>query len=186
MPYRGLLHTEPLPLKQSTADLYLHRRHSNTVLSQSLWGLWVLVHIRFVWALWELLVGVEFDSKREFAPPTLSLGLLLCFWMWGLSHRCRSSSVQFQQHKRRLYTSTSPDGQYRNQIYYILCTQRWISSIQLAKTRPRADCGSDHEHFIPKFRLKWKKVGKTTRSFRYDLNQIPCIIQWKRQIDSRS
>ena len=41
------------------------------------------------------------------------------------------------------------------------------------KTRPGADCGSDHDFLIAKFRLKLKKVGKTTRSFRYDLNQIP-------------
>ena len=41
------------------------------------------------------------------------------------------------------------------------------------KTRPGADCGSDHELLIAKFRLKLKKVGKTTTSFRYDLNQIP-------------
>ena len=41
------------------------------------------------------------------------------------------------------------------------------------KTRPGADCGSDHELLIAKFRLKMKKVGKTTRPFRYDLNQIP-------------
>ena len=41
------------------------------------------------------------------------------------------------------------------------------------KTRPGADCGSDHELLIGKFRLKLKKVGKTTRPFRYDLNQIP-------------
>ena len=54
----------------------------------------------------------------------------------------------FQQHKRRLYTWPSPDGQHR-----------------------RADCGSDHELLIAKFRLKLKKVGKTTRPFRYDLNQ---------------
>ena len=47
------------------------------------------------------------------------------------------------------------------------------SSIQSAKTRPRADCGSDHELLIAKFRLKLKKERKTTRSFRYDLNQIP-------------
>ena len=46
-------------------------------------------------------------------------------------------------------------------------------SIQSAKTRPRADYGSDHELLIAKFRLKWKKVEKTTRPFRYDLNQIP-------------
>ena len=51
--------------------------------------------------------------------------------------------------------------------------QRWRSSIQSAKTRPGADCGSDHEILIAKFRLKLKKVGKTTRPFRYDLNQIP-------------
>ena len=50
----------------------------------------------------------------------------------------------FQQHKRRLYTWTSPDGQYRNQIDYILCSQKWRSPIQSAKTRPGVDCGSDH------------------------------------------
>ena len=79
----------------------------------------------------------------------------------------------FQQHKRRLYTWTSPDGQHRNQIDYILCSQRWRSSIQSSKSRPGADFGSDHELLIAKFRQKLKKVGKTTRQFRYDLNQIP-------------
>ena len=49
----------------------------------------------------------------------------------------------------------------------------WRSSIQSAKTRLGADYGSDHELLIAKFRLKLKKVGKTTRPFRYDLNQIP-------------
>ena len=79
----------------------------------------------------------------------------------------------FQQHKRRLYTWTSPDGQHQNQIDYILCSQRWRSSIQSTKTRPGDDCSSDHELLISKFRLKLKKVGKTTRPFGYDLNQIP-------------
>ena len=78
-----------------------------------------------------------------------------------------------QQHKRRLYTWTSPDGQYQNQIDYILCSQRWRSFIQSAKTRLGADCGSDHELLIAKFILKLKKVGKITRSLRCDLNQIP-------------
>ena len=55
----------------------------------------------------------------------------------------------------------------------ILCSQRWRSLVQSAKTRQGADCGSDHELLIAKFRLKLKKVGKTTRSFRYDLSQIP-------------
>ena len=52
-------------------------------------------------------------------------------------------------------------------------SQRWRSSIQSAKTRLGADCGSHHEFLIAKFRLKLKKVGKTTRPFRYDLNHIP-------------
>ena len=89
------------------------------------------------------------------------------------------ANTLFQQHKRRLYTWISPDGQHRNQIDYILCSQRWRSSIQSAKTRLGADYGSGHELFIAKLRLKLKKVGKTTRPFRYDLNQIPTIIQWK-------
>ena len=54
----------------------------------------------------------------------------------------------------------------------------------VSKTRPGADCGSEHELFIAKFRLKLKKVGKTTKPFRYDINQIPydliyICIQWK-------
>ena len=49
----------------------------------------------------------------------------------------------------------------------------WRSSIQSAETRPGADCGSDHELLIAKFRLKLKKAGKTARPFRYDLNKIP-------------
>ena len=65
------------------------------------------------------------------------------------------------------------DGQHRNQSDYILCSQRWRSSIQSTKTRLGADCGSDHELLIAKFRLKLKKVEKTTRPFRYDLNKIP-------------
>ena len=72
------------------------------------------------------------------------------------------ANTLFHQHKRWLYTMTSPDGQYRNRIDYILCSQRWRSSIQLAKTRPWLRLNSD-----------LKKVGKTTRPFRYHLNQIP-------------
>ena len=72
------------------------------------------------------------------------------------------ANTLFKQHKRRLYTWTSPDGQYQNQIDYIICSQRWRSSIQSSKTR-----------LIANFRHKLKKVGETTRPFRYDLNQIP-------------
>ena len=73
------------------------------------------------------------------------------------------ANLLFQQHKRRLYTWTSPDGQHQNYTDYIHCRQRWRSSIQSAKTRPGADCGSHHQLLIAKFRLKLKKVGKTTR-----------------------
>ena len=64
------------------------------------------------------------------------------------------ANILFQQHKRRLYTWTSPDGRHPNQIGYILCSQRWRNSIHSAKTRPGADCGSDHELLIAKFILK--------------------------------
>ena len=106
-------------------------------------------------------------------------------WLWNMEwSRAKANRVLsretlvitntlFQQHKRRLYTWTSPDGQHWNQIDYILCNQRWRSSIESAKTRLGADCGSDHELLTAKFRHKLKKVGITTRPFRYDLNQIP-------------
>ena len=83
------------------------------------------------------------------------------------------ANTLFQQHKRIPYTWTLPDGQHQNQIDYILCNQRWRSSVQSAKTRLGADHGSDHKLLIAKFRLKLKNVGKTTRPFRYDLSQIP-------------
>ena len=85
----------------------------------------------------------------------------------------------------RLYTRTSPDGQHRNQTDYILCSQRWTSFIQSAKTRPGADCGSDHELLIAKFRLKLKKVGKSTRPLRCDLNQISYDYTVEVKIDLR-
>ena len=86
------------------------------------------------------------------------------------------ANTLFQQHKRRLYTWTSPDGQYQNQIDYIICSQRWRSSIQSAKTILGADCGSDHELLIAKYRLQLKKVGKTTRPFGYYLIKSLTII----------
>ena len=82
------------------------------------------------------------------------------------------ANTLFQQHKGRLYTWTLSDGQYPNQIDYILCSQRWRSSLQSAKTRWGDDFGSDHELLIVKFRVKLKKIEKTTRPFRYDLNKI--------------
>ena len=105
-----------------------------------------------------------------------------------LTEFCQESTLVtentlFQQHKRGLYTWTSPDGQYWNPIDYIICSQRWRSSKQLAKRSPGADCGSDKELLIVKFRLKLKKLGKTTRPFRYGLNQSPydIIVEVKNQ-----
>ena len=77
------------------------------------------------------------------------------------------ANTLFQQHKRQFYIWTSPYGQYQNQINYILYSQRWRSSIQSGKTRLGADCGSDHELPNAKFKLKLKKVGKTTRPFMF-------------------
>ena len=95
------------------------------------------------------------------------------------------ANTLFQQHKRRLYAWTSPGGEHRNQTDYILCSQRWRSSMQSAQTRAAADCGSDHELVIAKFRLKLKKVGKTTRPFMYDLNQISYDYTVEVKIDLR-
>ena len=98
------------------------------------------------------------------------------------SHR----NTLFQQHKRWLLTWTSPEVQYWNQIYYIFCSWRWRGSIESEKERPGADCGSSHVFFIAKFRLKLKKVGKSTRPFKYDLNQTSYDYSWKWKTDSRN
>ena len=81
------------------------------------------------------------------------------------------TNTLFQQHRRQLYTWTSPDGQYRNQNDYIICSW-WWSSIKSAKTRLGADCGIEHEILIVKCRRKLKKVGKITRSCRYTAKSL--------------
>jgi len=99
-------------------------------------------------------------------------------WPWSKKwSRAKANRVLPREHTvhgkhPQHYIWTSPDGQYQNQIDYVLCSRRWGSSIQSAKTRPGADCGLDHELFIAKFRLKLTKVEQTTRPIRYDLNQI--------------
>ena len=130
--------------------------------------------VLFIIGNWNATVG-----SQETPGVTGKFGLgIQVFAVQRLIEFCQENALViantlFQQHKRRLYTWTSADGQHRNQTDHILCSQRWRSSIQSAKTRPGADCGSDHELLIAKFRLKLKKVEKTTRPFRYDLNQIP-------------
>ena len=69
------------------------------------------------------------------------------------------ANTLFQQHKRRLYIWTSPDGPHQNQIDSLQPKMEKLYIV--SKKRPGADCGSDHELLIAKFRLKLKKVGKT-------------------------
>ena len=71
------------------------------------------------------------------------------------------ANTLFQQHERILYTWTLPEGQYQNQIDYILCREKWRSSIQSTKTKPGTDCGSDHELLIAKFRRQCGVAQKT-------------------------
>ena len=131
-----------------------------------------------VWTLFGIALLWDWNKNWTFPIlwPLLSFWNLLAYWV--VIEFCQENALViantlFQQHKRRLYTWTSRDGQHQNQIDYILCSQRWRSSIQSAKSRPGADCGSDHELLIAKFWLKLKKVEKTTTPFRYDLNQVP-------------
>ena len=95
-------------------------------------------------------------------PPRVYFPVLCKFWLLfrGVNGDLVIANALFQQHKRRLYTWTLPDGQYRNQIDYILCSQRWRSFIHSTKTRPRADCGSDHETLLPNSDSNWRKWGK--------------------------
>ena len=159
-----------LGIKKNFLKLFSSVQFSHSVIFDSLWS-HELQHIR---PPWNAKVG-----SQETPGVTEKFGL-------GVQNEAGQRLIEFfqvntlviantlfQQHKRRLYTWTSPDGQHRNQIDYILCSQRWRSSIQSAKARPGADCGSDHELLIAKFRLKLKKVGKATKPFRCDLNQIP-------------
>ena len=98
-------------------------------------------------------------SNRQIWPWNMQWSREKANTVWPRECTCHSKHI-FQQHKGRLYTWTSPDGQHRNQIDYILCSQRWTSSIESAKTRSGPDCGSDHELLIAKLRLKLKKGGK--------------------------
>ena len=90
----------------------------------------------------------------------------------------------FQQHKRWFYSWTSPRWSISKSDWLYYLQWKTENTIQSAKTRLRADSGSDHELLIAKFRPKLKKVGKTTRPFRCDLNQIPYDYTVEVTIDS--
>ena len=78
----------------------------------------------------------------------------------------------FQQHKRRLYTQTSPDGQHEIRLIIFFAAKDG-EALYSQQKQDRELTVAHHEPLIAKFRLKLKKVGKTTRPFRYDLDQIP-------------
>lgn len=79
----------------------------------------------------------------------------------------------FHHHPRRLWTWKSPGDCVRNQIDYIMIGNRWRSSLQNVKTRPGADCGSDHQLLAAKFRLKLKAKRSSAPPSRYDVDDIP-------------
>ena len=84
------------------------------------------------------------------------------------------ANTLFKEHKRRLCTWTSPDGQHQNQHRLIIFfAAKGGEALYSQQKQDWKLTGSDHELLVSKFRLKLKKVGKTTRPFRYDLNQIP-------------
>ena len=84
-----------------------------------------------------------------------------------------AANTMFDQPKRRLYTWTSPNQKYRNQIDYILCMNRWSSSVMNVKTLPGADCGSDHELLVAKVKVKLRKREKVKVEAKFDTNAIP-------------
>ena len=140
-----------LPLRILHFGWFCGRRHGNVINKSQFfsfdlsvkWGVWIRL------GDWNAKVG-----GQETLGVTGKFGLgVLNEAGQRLIEFCQENALVvantlFQQHKRRLYTWTSPDGEHQNQIDYILCSQRWRSSIQSAKTRPGADCGSDHELLI--------------------------------------
>ena len=78
----------------------------------------------------------------------------------------------FKQHPRRLYTWSSPDGSYRNQIDYILVQKRWRSSFTSAKTYPGADCGSDHQLLVSTMKMKLRRIKKPKKPVRFDITKL--------------
>ncbi|BFY99382.1 hypothetical protein BsWGS_02422 [Bradybaena similaris] len=82
------------------------------------------------------------------------------------------ANTMFQQPKRRLYTWTSPNGLYRNQIDYFLCANRWKSSVVNCKTLPGAECGTDHELLIAEMKIKLKRKPRVIRPPKFNIDCI--------------
>ena len=78
----------------------------------------------------------------------------------------------FKQPKRRLYTWTSPGGNYKNQIDYMLCNGRSKSTFSSVKTMPGGDCGSDHQLLLGKIKTRLKSIKKQHRNLRFEVHCI--------------
>ena len=156
MPYPGLLHPEPLLLWKSNAD-------TNRALSQSLWGLWVLVHIRFVRALWASQAGIGFDSKWNFVPPTIC-------WGFSFAFGCGAISSKLLQHSTAVTRAPTI-------LLGLICVWRWgISSHSLqhhvaAAPVPYRKQYVNHE--LPDVQAGFKK----SRGTRYQIASIHWIIK---------
>ena len=107
--------------------------------------------------------------------------------VWSWSKNWSRAKAQFCQEKALVIANTLSQ-QHKRRLYIHMVITRWsklksgwLYALQpkmeklytVSKNKTESWRGSDHELFIEKFRLKWKKVGKTIRPFRYDLNQIP-------------
>ena len=77
---------------------------------------------------------------------------------FAVTNNLTITNTMFQTHKRRLFTWTSPDGETKNQIDYVLTNRRWKTSVTAARTLPGADCGSDHELLMAEIKLRIKKI----------------------------
>ena len=98
-------------------------------------------------------------------------------WPWSTKwSKAKNNGTLSREHagySKHPFPTTQEMTLSQNQINCVLCSQRWRSCIESAKTRPGADCGSDHQLLIAKFKVRLKKGEKITRPFKYDLDQIP-------------
>ena len=104
---------------------------------------------------------------------------------FAMENEMAITNTMFMNHKRRLYTWTSPDGDTKNQIDYILVNRRWRTSVSATRTLPGADCGSDHEMLMCVFKFRLKCFKKSPKPIRYDLQEIPLNILYKIEIKNR-
>jgi len=136
--------------------------------------------------------GLECKSRKS--KDTWKNGQIwFCSTKWSRAKAERGLSREHIGHSKHPFPTTQEITLHRDITRWSITKSDWLSSlepkmekfIQSVKTRPGADWVSDHELLIARFRLKLKKVGKITRPFMYDLNQIPMIIQWRRWVNSR-